>query len=137
MLDDTDLSPLSDAYHYCRFYDIDYDDCQITRGYQTAHYENKVKTTRSRYGDTHNTSGRYRVLNFQNANTVEVRIFRGTLSYVSFIAALQLCKIFLQISMEKLTEKQIRSITWRDVCKKSASHREFIEYLKKQNLYEA
>jgi hypothetical protein len=92
------------SLHYCKFYPFPVPTTtKITKYYQRAQYFNK--------------RDRYMVLNFQNPNTVEVRLFRGTLGYNTFIASLQLVKLFADIAISKkyTSEKALKEITWIDV----------------------
>jgi hypothetical protein len=51
-------------------------------------------------------SNRYTCVNIQNYNTIEFRIFRGTLKYNTFIAALQLideiCDVALSVNRKRV-----------------------------------
>ena len=48
----------------------------------------RIETTHKNAKDKH--LGRYVAVNLENYNTIEFRIFRGTLNYKTFIATLQL-----------------------------------------------
>lgn len=58
-----------------------------------------------------NGANRYRCLNFQNNNTVEVRIFRGTLNVDTFYAILELCDALLKFAKTHSIE-YLASCTW-------------------------
>lgn len=58
--------------------------------------------------------GRYYCVNLQNENTVEIRIFNGTLREESFIAALELCQTFADYAKNHNAD-EIAAATWDDV----------------------
>lgn len=112
-------------YQYCEFYDIDrrYADTAVSKVYQTVSYHNRMSH-----------AARYRVLNFQNGNTVEVRLFRGTLNYTTFVATLELVKLFCDIATSKLTDDEVKALQWSDICAKTPSTSCLSDYLKKMKL---
>jgi hypothetical protein len=57
-------------------------------------------------------AGRYHALNFENKHTVEIRVFRGTLNYDTFIASLQFARLCREIAVSRL---DVTSMTWGDV----------------------
>lgn len=79
--------------------------------------------------------GRYVAVNLENFETLEFRLFRGTLRYETFVATLQLvyevCRFALQLSDDELEE-----MSWSEfVSKISEDKKELIEYLKAKRLY--
>ena len=60
------------------------------------------------------SKGRYQAINLENENTVEFRIFKGTLNYNTFLASLQ---FVVEISKyAKQTELlDIPTTNWRDI----------------------
>jgi hypothetical protein len=81
-----------------------------------------------------NGSERYYVLNFQNKNTIEIRIFRGTLRLLTLYATLEfvywICKW-----LKELDTAKIQKITWGDFVKSIPEWMiELKEYLKEKNL---
>ena len=80
--------------------------------------------------------GRYSCINLQNCDTVEIRIFRGTLKYNTLIATLELldrlCDLVLYCS-----DEEVKGLSWSsfaaaiptDTCP------ELIQYLKERRLY--
>lgn len=80
--------------------------------------------------------GRYACVNLTNYDTIEFRVFRGTLRYNTFIATLQfverLCKVATSFS-----EEQIRTMTWPDLvlCLTDSITPELAAYLKERRLY--
>lgn len=71
-----------------------------------------VKRTKTINGS--NNMGRYVAVNLQNYNTIEFRIFRGTLKYSTFIATLQfvdtICRFAKTISID-----DVDNIKWEDI----------------------
>ena len=102
----------------------------------------------SRYGIAENTKltydkakkkaglGRYVAVNLANYNTIEFRIFRGTLRYKTFIAALQLVDEICRLAIA-FDDKTFEKMSWSDfvmnISKKDKP--ELIEYLKSKRLY--
>ena len=80
--------------------------------------------------------GRYVAVNLTNSDTIEFRIFRGTLRYKTFIASLQLVDEICMMAI-KMSDKESESMSWSDfvlnIDKKSKP--ELIEYLKSKRLY--
>ena len=75
-------------------------------------------------------------MNLENYGTIEFRIFRGTLRYKTFAAALQLVDEVCTLA-EKLSDAEMEALSWSDFvmgidkeCKP-----ELIEYLKSKRLY--
>lgn len=79
--------------------------------------------------------GRYVAVNLDNYNTVEFRLFRGTLRYKTFIATLQLVDEICNLAI-KLSDKELESMSWSDFVMQICSNKpELIEYLKSKQLY--
>ncbi|MGN0150274.1 MAG: amidoligase family protein [Clostridia bacterium] len=80
--------------------------------------------------------GRYVAVNLENYATIEFRLFRGTLRYKTFIAALQLVDEICRLAI-MLDDKSFESMSWSDfalnISKKNKP--ELIEYLKSKRLY--
>lgn len=74
--------------------------------------------------------GRYVAVNLQNRNTIEFRIFRGTLKYSTFIATLQfvdtLCRYACTISID-----EIDNVRWESIFA-GRDYDELREYLEKR-----
>lgn len=79
--------------------------------------------------------GRYVAVNLENYNTIEFRIFRGTLNYKTFIATLQLIDEICFNAIQ-LSDKEMEGMSWSSfvtmILPKKA---ELIEYLKAKRLY--
>lgn len=79
--------------------------------------------------------GRYVAVNLENYNTVEFRLFRGTLCYKTFIATLQLVYEICRFAI-MLSDNELESMSWSDFVLKIASDKkELVEYLKSKRLY--
>lgn len=79
--------------------------------------------------------GRYVAVNLENDDTIEFRLFRGTLRYKTFIATLQLVDEICFYAIN-LSDKEIEEITWSDFVSRILPKKfELIEYLKSKRLY--
>ncbi len=79
--------------------------------------------------------GRYVAVNLENNNTIEFRLFRGTLNHETFIATLQLVDeiCFHAIHMADL---EMENMSWSDFVQKILPKKaELIDYLKQKRLY--
>ena len=77
--------------------------------------------------------GRYAAVNLQNYSTVEFRLFRGTLKYSTFIAALELVNEICDVALN-YTEEEIEKLSWCDFVG-TIEAPELIGYLKERKLY--
>lgn len=79
--------------------------------------------------------GRYVCVNLENYNTVELRIFRGTLRYETFIATLQLVDEICNTAIS-LSDTHFQAMTWNEfVANIGTGKEELIDYLKLKRLY--
>lgn len=78
-------------------------------------------------------NGRYAAVNLCNYHTVEFRMFRGTLKYNTFIAAIELVNRICDVAMYN-TDDSIAKISWSDFVA-DITEPELIRYLKERNLY--
>ena len=79
--------------------------------------------------------GRYAAVNLENDATIEMRIFRGTLKYSTFIATLQMVDEICKVAIS-LSDEFMQSLTWLDFVKGIADDKqELINYLKEKRLY--
>lgn len=80
--------------------------------------------------------GRYVAINLENYETVEFRMFRGTLRYETFIATLQLVAEICATAIA-LTDGQMESLSWSEFVSRIDQERspELIDYLKSKRLY--
>lgn len=100
----------------------------------------------NRYGITHDEkellnhakrSGRYFAVNLQPSNTVEIRIFRGTLKVSTIIASIQLCDVFNELAMTK-TIDEVRLVNFVTVKETAIAmgFTELVSYIEHINLTE-
>lgn len=77
--------------------------------------------------------GRYACVNLCPENTIEFRIFRGSLKYNTVMAALelvdQLCSVAFMLSDEEITQ-----LSWSSFVA-NCTQPELIQYLKERRLY--
>lgn len=108
-------------YGYCNFYNLNYSNTTVTRAYQSAVNRNRNQ--------------RFMVLNYQNKNTVEFRLFKGTINYGTFIATLELIEHMKSICLSCKNESDIRSYTWQKIVATiPAEYQNLKSYLAKRNL---
>ena len=80
--------------------------------------------------------GRYTCVNLTNTDTIEFRIFRGTLKYNTLIATLQLVEKLCNVAVS-LSEEQLQALSWSDIMLGIEPQRypELVQYLKELRLY--
>lgn len=69
----------------------------------------------SQFNKSGNHSGHYFAINITNADTIEFRIFRGTLNINTFIATLQLVNAMV-IAAKTKSPKEIEEMKFEDLC---------------------
>lgn len=77
--------------------------------------------------------GRYFCVNLQNTNTIEFRMFRGTLKYNTVCATLQLVDRICDVAVN-LSDDEIRQMSWTTFVG-GCSQPELIQYLKERRIY--
>ena len=79
--------------------------------------------------------GRYVCINLKNTDTVEFRIFRGSLKYETFIATLQMVDEICRVAIS-LSDREFKMMSWQEfVARISHAKIELINYLKIKRLY--
>ena len=79
--------------------------------------------------------GRYVAVNLENTNTIEFRLFRGTLRYKTFLSTLQLVDEICTCAIV-MTDREMENMSWSEfVSRISPKKTELIEYLKEKRLY--
>lgn len=78
-------------------------------------------------------AGRYTCVNLTNHNTIEFRIFRGTLKPNTLIATLQLVDRICDMALY-LSDEEIKSISWTSFAS-GCQEPELVQYLKERRLY--
>lgn len=81
-------------------------------------------------------SERYSCVNILNYNTIEFRMFRGTLKYNTLMATLEFVEELCEMSVNK-TDEEIADMSWLDFVQtfNKETRIELITYLKERNLY--
>lgn len=77
--------------------------------------------------------GRYACVNLCNYNTIEFRIFRGTLKYNTLIATLQMVEHICLTAMD-MTDEEITAMSWPEFIE-NIEYDELIQYLKERRIY--
>ena len=78
-------------------------------------------------------AGRYTAVNLTNADTVEFRMFRGTLKYNTLIATLELLDCIIDAAIY-LTDDDLKAMSWSSFML-GCTMPELIQYLKERRLY--
>lgn len=78
-------------------------------------------------------NGRYACVNLSNYNTIEFRIFRGTLKYNTLIATLQLVDKICNVAID-LSDEELTSLAWTTFVS-DIKEPELVQYLKERRLY--
>ena len=80
--------------------------------------------------------GRYTAVNLEPENTVEFRIFRGTLRYETFIATLGLTQYLCDMAKE-LSDENFHAMSWSEFVSgiDTTEYPELVNYLKIRRLY--
>ena len=77
--------------------------------------------------------GRYACVNLENYDTIEFRIFRGTLKYNTLIATLQLVNHICDVAIS-LHDEAMRELCWTTFAA-GCTEPELVQYLKERRLY--
>lgn len=77
--------------------------------------------------------GRYACVNLENRNTIEFRMFRGTLKYNTLIATLQLVNRVCDVAI-CLSDDEVQGLSWTSFVA-GITEPELIQYLKERRLY--
>ena len=98
------------------------------RGYQAQPADILDDAKKKRYE-------RYTCVNIAPSDTVEIRLFRGTLKFNTFIAALEMVDSICENAV-RLTDDEIQRQSWGDfVTTIDSAYTELIQYLKEKRLY--
>ena len=77
--------------------------------------------------------GRYSCVNLQNTDTIESRIFRGTLKYNTLIATLQLLDRICDVALF-MSDDELKAMSWTTFAA-GCTQPELVRYLKERRLY--
>ena len=78
-------------------------------------------------------AGRYTCVNLTNEDTIEFRIFRGTLKYNTLIATLQLIDKICDVALF-LSDEEVKALSWTTFVS-GCQAPELVQYLKERRLY--
>lgn len=78
-------------------------------------------------------AGRYTAVNLTNADTVEFRMFRGTLKYNTLVATLELLDCIIDAAIY-LTDDDLKAMSWSSFVL-GCTQPELVQYLKERRLY--
>lgn len=78
-------------------------------------------------------AGRYTCVNLENRETIEFRIFRGTLKYSTFLATLQMVDRICDVAFY-LSDEEIKAMPWSTFAA-GCQAPELVQYLKERRLY--
>lgn len=84
-------------------------------------------------GRAKSSANRYVAVNLCNCNTVEFRLFRGTLKLNTILATLQLVNRICGIS-QRLSDAELQALSWSEFVTQITDP-ELIQYLKERRLY--
>ena len=76
---------------------------------------------------------RYKCVNLTNSQTIEFRMFRGTLKWNTIIATLQMVDRICEVAFF-LSDQEVQDLTWSDFVA-SCTQPELVQYLKERRLY--
>ena len=96
--------------------------------------KNSPKETLYHAKDSQN--GRYTCVNLNNYETIEFRLFRGTLKYNTFIATLQMVNKICDVAIS-FSDEELDKLSWNGFVSQLDSEKvpELIQYLKERRLY--
>ena len=78
-------------------------------------------------------AGRYTAVNLTNADTVEIRMFRGTLKLNTLKATLQMVNHLVEVAVS-MSDTAVQELSWFDFLD-DINEPELIQYLKERRLY--
>lgn len=78
--------------------------------------------------------GRYACVNLMNADTIEFRMFRGTLKFNTLIATLQLVDRVCDVALH-LSDDELKAMPWTTFASGCQQFPELVQYLKERRLY--
>lgn len=78
-------------------------------------------------------AGRYTSVNLTNKNTIEFRIFRGTLKYNTLVATLQLLDRICDVALF-MSDEELKAMSWTTFVS-GCTQSELVQYLKERRLY--
>lgn len=135
--DNPDLSSLKIIYLFEKFHNQIY---KFSRRNNDYYCQKNSKPIISKKGidetKRHNKNkGRYQAVNLCPSDTIEIRIFRGTLNKVTFLATLEFCNMMAEIA-KNYSIMQIIKFTWNDfkAVAKQDKFKNFLTYCTEKEL---
>ena len=98
-----------------------------------ARYGMKLNPKDQMYHAKNSCAGRYTAVNLTNADTVEIRLFRGTLKLNTLTATLQLVDHLCEVAVS-MSDQELQDMSWFDFLDQ-ITEPELIQYLKERRLY--
>ena len=98
-----------------------------------ARYGMKLNPKDQMYHAKNSCAGRYTAVNLTNADTVEIRMFRGTLKLNTLTATLQLVDHLCEVAVS-MSDQELQDMSWFDFLDQ-ITEPELIRYLKERRLY--
>ena len=98
-----------------------------------ARYGMKLNPKDQMYHAKNSCAGRYTAVNLTNADTVEIRLFRGTLKLNTLTATLQLVNHLCEVAVS-MSDQELQDMSWFDFLDQ-ITEPELIQYLKERRLY--
>ena len=98
-----------------------------------ARYGMKLNPKDQMYHAKNSCAGRYTAVNLTNADTVEIRLFRGTLKLNTLTATLQLVDHLCEVAV-CMSDQELQDMSWFDFLDQ-ITEPELIQYLKERRLY--
>ena len=98
-----------------------------------ARYGMKLTPTDQMCHAKNSCAGRYTAVNLTNSDTVEMRMFRGTLKLNTLKATLQMVNHLCEVAVS-LSDSEVQDMSWFDFLD-TVHEPELIQYLKERRLY--
>ena len=77
---------------------------------------------------------RYTAVNLTNSATVELRLFRGSLRFLTVVSALQLVERICSVAM-CLSDEELKQMSWSTFVAGCGQYPELVQYLKERRIY--
>ena len=98
-----------------------------------ARYGIRLTPTEQMNHAKNSCAGRYTAVNLTNAETIEIRMFRGTLKYNTLTATLQMVNHLVEVAVS-MSDVEVQNMSWFDFLEQ-IHEPELIQYLKERRLY--
>ena len=98
-----------------------------------ARYGMKLTPTDQMCHAKNSCAGRYTAVNLTNSDTVEIRMFRGTLKLNTLKATLEMVNHLVEVAVS-MSDSEVQDMSWFDFLD-NITEPELIQYLKERRLY--